>query len=159
MTEHERPPYLPELSTPWAIDDFVPAAPAPMEAPAPVPSPAPAADQADRAATADAEPAPRPRVTLRGRVGALPAFRTTPNGVLIARFPLAVPGEDKRTTWHQVLAFKQRAERVRESVQRGDAVEVIGYTHEREQRRRDGSVRTVEEIYAVVIKPQQSRER
>jgi single-stranded DNA-binding protein len=110
-----------------------------------------AAVPADRAAER------RPRLTLSGRVGANPTVRTTPTGTRIARFPLAVR-EQATTTWHQILAFNARAEQVQASVSKGDAVEVIGYPHEREQRRRDGSVRTVEEVYAVVIK-QQSRER
>lgn len=39
-----------------------------------------------------------PRVTLVGRLGAAPRFRTTPNDVLVGRFPLAVHHDDESTT-------------------------------------------------------------
>jgi len=102
------------------------------------------------------EPTPsreeRERVTLVGRVGAVPAFRTTPKGILIARFPLAVRESENKTTWHTVLAFGARAAKLQESVKKGDAVEVIGYKHLREAKTREGKGKTVEEVYAVVVK-------
>ena len=73
----------------------------------------------------------RERLTLSGRVGAAPTLRTTPKGTLVARFPLGVHEDSGATTWHTILAFNQRAEQVRTSVKKGDAVEVIGYRHTR----------------------------
>ena len=94
------------------------------------------------------------RVTLIGRLGQNPRVRTTPKGTLIAQFPLGVKDETDltKTTWHQVLAFRTLAERARDTLKQGDAVEVIGYRHTREIPGRNGP-RTVEEIYATVLKP------
>jgi hypothetical protein len=92
------------------------------------------------------------RVNLVGRVGAQTNFRTTPKGVLIARFPLAVRESENKTSWHTVLAFGPRAVKLEGTIKKGDTVEVIGYTHVREFVKRDGSKKTVEEIYAVVVK-------
>jgi len=87
-------------------------------------------------------------------VGAAPTLRTTPTGVLIAKFPLGVRENpaSEQPTWHQVYAFRNRAEQVRDQVKRGDALEVIGYTHERQVPGRHGP-RTITEVYATVITP------
>ena len=76
-------------------------------------------------------------------------------GQLIASFPLGVKDEAdlNRTTWHTILAFRERAQQVKDTLKKGDPVEVIGYRHEREIPRRDGSTRTVHEVYATVLKP------
>ena len=92
------------------------------------------------------------RVRLSGRAGADPSFRTTPNGTLVGRFPLAVRDGEKPTAWFPVLAFNQRAEQLREIVKRGAALDVVGYLHPREVRSREGKTRTVQEIYAVTVK-------
>src|SRR5205823_3388519 len=92
------------------------------------------------------------RVTLCGRVGAVPAFRTTPKGVLIGKFPLAVRDEEEQTHWHTILTFNERTRKLQEAqLAKGQAVEVTGYVHEREQRTKTGT-KMVEEIYGVVIK-------
>ncbi len=89
-----------------------------------------------------------------GRLGQDPRTRTTPKGTLIASFPLGVKDEAdlEKTSWHTVLAFRERAQTVHDTLKKGMPVEVIGYVHEREIPRRDGSTRTVEEVYATVIK-------
>jgi len=98
------------------------------------------------------EPAPEQnRLSLYGRIGAEPSFRVTPKGSLIARFPLAVHNPDNSTTWHQVLAFNQRAERLKDVLRKGEPVQVVGYTHTRESRGRDGQMRTIAELYAVTV--------
>lgn len=97
------------------------------------------------------------RVTFSGRAGSNPTLRTTPKGTLIARFPLAVHGPGNTTTWFPVLAFNQRAEGLKEIVSRGAALDVIGYLHSRETRSRDGSTRTIQEIYAVTVTSPQAK--
>src|SRR5258706_3919335 len=48
-----------------------------------------------------------PRVTLRGRLGAEPRFRTTTRrGELVASFPLGVHPDGETTTWHSIVAFR-----------------------------------------------------
>lgn len=98
------------------------------------------------------EPTPT-RLNLTGRLGRPPSFRTTRNGKLIASFPLAVRDDEGNTTWHTVLAFGERAEKLRDQLAKGQHVDVIGYRHEREVRNKRGGSRTIEEIYATVIKP------
>lgn len=101
----------------------------------------------------DAEKPQQERLTFLGRVGSNIAFRTTAKGVLVARFPMAIRMDDGETTWETVIAFGDKAEKLRDSVQRGDPIEIVGYAHAREVQRRDGSNRTVREIYAAVVKP------
>jgi single stranded DNA-binding protein len=94
-------------------------------------------------------------VQLAGRLGQDPRIRTTPKGTLIASFPLGVKDEAdlEKTTWHTVLAFRERAQTVHDTLKKGMPVEVIGYVHERAIPRRDGSTRTVQEVYATVVRP------
>ncbi|TAK28806.1 MAG: single-stranded DNA-binding protein [Chloroflexota bacterium] len=100
-----------------------------------------------------AESRERERLMLAGRVGATPAYRTTPKGLLVARFPLAVHHhEEQKTSWHTVLAFGERAKKLQDNLKKGDAIEVIGYLHTRQMRTREGKNRMVQEIYAVVVK-------
>ena len=91
-------------------------------------------------------------MVLAGRVGAVPAFRTTPKGQLIAQFPLGVHPEPDVTEWHTVLAFGKRAEELRGNLRKGEPVEVIGYVHTRTIRGKDGKSRTVEEVYASAVR-------
>lgn len=93
------------------------------------------------------------RLTLRGRAGTEPTFRTTRNGTPIVRFPLAVRDEAGETTWHTIVAFGERAERLRGVLHRGEIVEVVGYMHERSARTRGGQPRVVRELYAAVVRP------
>ncbi|MFC3069723.1 single-stranded DNA-binding protein [Phenylobacterium soli] len=74
------------------------------------------------------------RVTLIGRLGTNPEFRTTNNGAKVATFRIATEerwkkdGERKsRTTWHTVETFMQGTVKFLEAyVQKGDLVEVTG---------------------------------
>ena len=93
------------------------------------------------------------RLTLRGRAGTDPTFRTTRNGASIVRFPLAVRDDAGETGWHTVVAFGDRAERLRGVLHRGEVVEVVGYLHERSARTRGGQPRVVGELYAAVVRP------
>ncbi len=93
----------------------------------------------------------RERLTLSGRLGRTPTFRTTRNGALIASFLLAVRDEAGTTTWHTVLAFDERAEALRERLDQRQSVAIIGYRHQREKRTKGGEPRLVEEIYATVV--------
>ena len=174
MTEKERPSYFPALPERYPRTDYVPAeTPATRDAPAQVDASQPggdelaavvstpppvdargfvAAEPGEKAATAESRE--RERVTLTGRLGQNPRLRTTPKGTLVAQFPLGVKDETDltKTTWHQVLAFQKRAEQVRDRLKKGDAVEVIGYRHERTIPGRNGP-RTVAQIYATVVTP------
>jgi hypothetical protein len=92
------------------------------------------------------------RLTVSGRVGAEPTFRTTANGVLVARFPVAVHHDDESTTWETVVAFGGKAEGLRGALQKGQMIQVIGYVHDRQVTTRAGDVKTVREVYAAAVK-------
>ncbi|MGE4053429.1 MAG: single-stranded DNA-binding protein [Vicinamibacterales bacterium] len=93
------------------------------------------------------------RVRLSGRLGAEMSFRVTKRGHAIARFPLGVTGDDGEASWHQVVAFGARAERLRGRLTKGQRVDVVGYWHDREARTRGGRVQLVRELYAAAVLP------
>ncbi|MGH2530916.1 MAG: single-stranded DNA-binding protein [Thermomicrobiales bacterium] len=94
------------------------------------------------------------RVRLAGRLGTDVRYRTTRNGKLVASFPLGIKEEDGSTRWQDVLVFGERAANLRAGAAptKGQYTEVIGYVHQREVTGKDGQRRTVEELYAVVVK-------
>ncbi len=96
------------------------------------------------------EPEKAPRIEVEGRVGRDPRIRETAKGNLVAKFPIAEHpnGQDGETVWHTIVAFKQVAQNVSETVHKGDQVKVIGYVNAHEH---DG--KNYREINAVVIKP------
>jgi len=95
-----------------------------------------------------------PRVTLRGRLGAEPRFRTTTRrGELVASFPLGVHPDGETTTWHSIVAFGERAKRLQEKpLNKGQEVEVVGYVHERISHPREGQEKVLRQIYATAIR-------
>ena len=95
------------------------------------------------------------RMHLAGRLGTEVRFRTTRNNKTVASFALAIKHDDGSTQWHDVLVFNERAEKLRagQTPQKGQFCEVVGYRHEREVKGKGGTKRTIEEIYAVVVKP------
>jgi hypothetical protein len=92
------------------------------------------------------------RITLTGRVGRTPHLRMTKSGKTIATFPVAVHEEDGSTTWHQVVAFDERAKKLHEILAKGQSVQVIGYLHEREAKTKGRQPKIVQEVYAAVVK-------
>lgn len=93
------------------------------------------------------------RITLLGRLGTEIKFKVTPKGLLVASFPLGVKDDEGQTHWETVLAFGDRAEKLRDTLTKGQTAEVIGYRKERTYKGRDGKERTVKEINSVVVKP------
>ena len=147
-------PERPETPQDAATTEKRPITPYPEEAPllddATVPqeaSPPPSPQAAERQEQQE-------RVQLAGRLGTDVRYRTTKSGKLIAKFPLAIKEDDGTTTWKDVLLFGERAGRLREgnAPTKGQFVEVVGYAHEREVKGKDGTTRTVSDIYAVVVK-------
>lgn len=117
-----------------------------------VSAPVPSASEQQRGKEAE-------RVTLSGRLGATPTFRETPKGrKKVAQFPLAVrDAATDKTTWHTIVAFDARAERLQAAVNndelpKGASVQVIGYRHTREVPTRNGGNKKVTEIYAVAVR-------
>lgn len=96
---------------------------------------------------------PPERVRLSGRLGSDVSFRATKRGRAIARFPLGVSGDDGEARWHQVVAFGDRAERLRGRLTKGQRVDVVGYWHDRKARTRGGRVQRIRELYAAAVIP------
>ncbi len=94
------------------------------------------------------------RVTLRGRVGALPTYRTTPREQqLVATFPLGVHPDIETTEWYPIVCFGDWAKRVQnKGLTVGQEVEVVGFVHPKERRLRDGNTRIEKQIYAVAVR-------
>jgi hypothetical protein len=96
------------------------------------------------------KPGPENRVVYTGRIGKDPHTRVTPKGVVVTSFPLAVH-EGEQTTWHKVLFFEGKARKAAEALQKGDVVELVGYTHTRTFTGRDGKEKTVTEVNAAFV--------
>jgi hypothetical protein len=88
------------------------------------------------------------RVVVVGRAGRDPRVAETKTGVLVAKFPLAEKAEE-RTLWHNVVAFRDRAQEVSEKVKKGDEIKVVGFRHTR----KDNRGKDITEIYAASVKP------
>ncbi len=101
---------------------------------------------------AASEAGEQPRIALSGRIGAQPHFRTTSQGTDILGFPLAVHDQPGKTQWHAIRVFGERARALRNSLLKGQTVEVVGYTHLRERTRRTGETETKEEVYAAAVR-------
>jgi hypothetical protein len=57
------------------------------------------------------------------------------------------------TTWHTMLLFGERAERLKEKpIATGHEIEIVGYPHERSRRSRLEGSRQVTELYATAIR-------
>jgi len=166
---NERPSYLPEMPVRRTPEDYIPRArnaPGPAPAPdaptalpaqgtdAPVsPSRRPRRQRPSGTVEPEAKPErePSPRITLAGRLGTEVMLRTTPKGQPLGRFALAIPTEDGAARYETILVFGDRVARVQE-FHKGDAVEVVGYLHEREVTGRDGASKTRREVYATVVR-------
>ena len=168
MSERERPPYLPAVPDPWPrVPDFQPAATglgagevasqtiATPEAVQSVTPPPPVdAGRRESAGTSEASTPPeQERVVLTGRVGRDPVFWTTKTGVARAKFPLGSKDEpdSDRTTWREIQWWAKRAERVRDTVRKGQLLEVIAYQRMNDVPGRNGP-RQVEEFRGSVVK-------
>ena len=90
------------------------------------------------------------RVVFTGRLGRGVQVRTTANGRIVGRVPLAVH-QGEATVWHTILFFDEAATQAEAQLAKGQLVTIIGYKHLRTVQSRDGSTRQAEEIYAVSV--------
>jgi len=160
---YERPNYLPEMPVQRVPEDFIPGRVerlrtlASQEQPAVIERPrrSDARGRRDGSQAAEREPAgPReasPRINFTGRLGTHVMVRQTQKGQDLARFALAIPTENDAVRYETIMVFGKRVRAVQE-FQKGDAVEVIGYLHEREVTGRDGTKKMRRELYATVVR-------
>ncbi len=100
-------------------------------------------------------------ITLVGRLVADPEIKFGSSGIAILKARVVTSGrkktdsgwEDVDTTFWSVSAFRQLAENVAESMQKGDEVIVVGKVKQRDYQTAEGEKRTVTEITADAIGP------
>lgn len=96
------------------------------------------------------------KVILIGRLGRDPELKYTPNGTPVAKFSLATDeafkdqsGElQKRTEWHNIVAWKRLAEICGEYLTKGKQVYIEGSIQSRQYQDKEGNKRTSYEIVA-----------
>jgi single-strand DNA-binding protein len=96
------------------------------------------------------------RVTILGRLGKDPEFKTFNNGGSVANFSVATSetwkdkttGEKKESTeWHNIVAYNPLSEIVQKYVRKGDQIYIEGKLKTRSWEK-DGSTRYITEIVA-----------
>jgi single-strand DNA-binding protein len=97
-------------------------------------------------------------ITIAGTVGGPPELRFTPSGAAVCNFSMAVNHRrfdrqanqwvEDGTDWHRVTCWRQMAENVAESFNKGDRVIVWGRFKSRQFETREGQRITVWEVTA-----------
>lgn len=93
-------------------------------------------------------------VAIQGRLTHDPELKTTPNGVSVCSFRIAVDrsyvphGEERQTDFITVTAWRKTAEFVSKYFQKGSMISVQGRLETRQYQDQQGSNRTVVEIVA-----------
>lgn len=92
-------------------------------------------------------------VCLMGRLGADPELKTTPSGVSVTSFRLAVERSyardgERETDWISVVAWRQTAEFAAKYFRKGAMMAVQGSLQTRQYTDREGSKRTAVEVVA-----------
>jgi hypothetical protein len=91
------------------------------------------------------------RVEIVGRVGRKPTYKDT-GKVKLLKFPLAEHPDSETTKWHTVVAFGSRAEKLKDSLTKGEEVKIAGYEKERYvQSRKGGEPKKVKEIFLAAL--------
>lgn len=98
-------------------------------------------------------------ITVRGNAGADARMRTLEDGTPVTTFPVAHTPRIRRggewvdgpTTWYRVSCWRWLAERVRDSIRKGDAVIVQGKVRTEQWRDEAGLVREGQLIEATTV--------
>lgn len=100
-------------------------------------------------------------VTIVGRVGQDPEFKTFDNGGSIARISVATSERGytlqngtqvpEKTDWHSVIIRNKSAEFVNNYIRKGDIVGITGSIHYRKYTDKNGAERMATDIYASSI--------
>jgi len=98
---------------------------------------------------------------LIGHAGKDPELRYTQGGDAVANFSIATSekwkdknnGEwQEKTTWHNIVCYRQLAERIEKSVSKGNLVFVNGKIRENKWQTAEGEDRRRTEIVAITVK-------
>lgn len=90
------------------------------------------------------------KVILMGRITAAPELKSTPSGVAVTSFKVAVDraGKEKTTDFVPVVAWRSSAEFVCKYFGKGDPITVDGKIQMRQYTTKDGDKRTAFEVVA-----------
>lgn len=106
------------------------------------------------------------KVSLIGHLGKDPEVRHLESGATVARFSMAT-NENYRdksgnwqtlTEWHDIVAWRNLAERVERDLKKGSLVFVEGKLTTRKWQDREGNDRYTTEVVAALIRPLDKRE-
>jgi single-strand DNA-binding protein len=106
------------------------------------------------------------KVTLIGRLGQDPEIRHLENGAVVARFSLATneyykdkEGNPQETTeWHNVVIWREQAERAEKTLKKGMLCYVEGKISYRKYTGQDGVERNITDIVANYFRALERRE-
>ena len=92
-------------------------------------------------------------VVLTGRLTADPELKTTPNGVPVTSFSIAVnrnyrAGEEQQTDFINIVAWRQRAEFITKYFNKGSLIGIEGSIQTRRYTDKNGNNRTAFEVVA-----------
>jgi single-strand DNA-binding protein len=92
-------------------------------------------------------------VVLSGRLTADPELKTTPNGVSVTSFSIAVDrrykqGEERQTDFINIVVWRQTAEFITRYFSKGSMIGIEGSIQTRRYQDRDGNNRTAFEVVA-----------
>lgn len=92
-------------------------------------------------------------VVLTGRLTAAPELKTTPNGVSVTSFTVAVErpyksGEERQTDFINVVAWRQTAEFITKYFKKGSLIGIEGSIQTRKYTDKNGNNRTAFEVVA-----------
>ena len=92
-------------------------------------------------------------VVLTGRLTADPELKTTPNGISVIRFSIAVDrrytsGENRQTDFINIVAWRQSAEFISKYFKKGNLIGIEGSIQTSRYQDKDGNNRTSFEVVA-----------
>lgn len=92
-------------------------------------------------------------VVLTGRLTADPELKTTPNGISVTSFSIAVnrnyrAGEEQQTDFINIVAWRQTAEFITKYFQKGSMIGIEGSIQTRKYQDKNGNNRTAFEVVA-----------
>ena len=90
-------------------------------------------------------------VVLTGRLTADPELKTTPNGIPVTTFSIAVnrnyrAGEEQQTDFINIVAWRQRAEFITKYFKKGSMIGIEGSIQTRKYQDKNGNNRTAFEV-------------
>ena len=90
-------------------------------------------------------------VVLTGRLTADPELKTTPNGIPVTTFSIAVnrnyrAGEEQQTDFSNIVAWRQRAEFITKYFKKGSMIGIEGSIQTRRYQDKSGNNRTAFEV-------------